>query len=117
MDMEVAAEPLVPKPASPQFAAALSEAAIASFAAPAIASQLEWVPWGGRRWRYKPETNAKQLTYGEALGDHSLLLIRITLISNEVSFGLFPKGYQPCCHPCQPMPCAPCCLNTFTFRI
>ena len=65
----MAAEPLVPKAASLQFAAALSEAAIASFAAPTIAAQLERVPWGGGRWRYKPEPPAQKLTYSDALGE------------------------------------------------
>lgn len=67
LDRGIAAEPLVPKPASLQFAAALSEVAIAGFAAPAIAAGLEWVPYDGGRWRCPPRPANKQPTFGDAL--------------------------------------------------
>lgn len=67
LDRGIAAEPLVPKPASLQFAAALSEVAIAGFAAPAIAAGLEWVPYDGGRWRCPPRPANKQPTFGDVL--------------------------------------------------
>lgn len=78
MDRGVAAEPFVPKPASPQFAAALSEVALASFAAPIVATELGWVPYCGGRWRCPPPPDARwQPTYFELLGDRSWLIQRL----------------------------------------
>lgn len=85
LDQGVAAEPLVPQPALLQFASALSEAAIASFAAPAIAAGLEWVPYGQGRWRCPPTPDTKQLTFGDALGiDHGWLNVQVSLANSAL---------------------------------